>query len=523
MAFKTLMLQIYKPSGHKRALIDSAILHYSQALQSLLDRYRDELIKLSKSEVYVTRSMLLSLIDKDTVKYLNDFNVQPFKDSLKIDFALLAATFLAQSKKKRNTGYPCVFIDSKRYRFLISQIIKQVDDGLICKSRFEYEYSKIISHVDRIHPIYFGRYSAHRDFCLLYDEFTGRFYAKLYLVNLADSIYSAQTTGKLSLKYVTTGMPAMLNQAGKKRYIVVPLAFGKSQQEYLKQALDKPSIIHTMRLLKKENKYYLMVNVDCATEPVLTTSTTMGVARNSAGGLHYTICDESGGVLSNGNIDSDYVECQMSFSLSKNIVKIAFENKSQVVLESNGGKNDEVLLKKDTGAVAITTTQYSSLAEILKYKLDEKRLPPPIEVSANGLYCTCPLCEKRTRKNCISSEIFACVECGYASISESIGSINLAGKLMRYRSDKVPIYSYESDNGLMFYNKSLNFECTLPKGCSDYMQMYYELNLLVHSKSEFESNSKIYFILKKLRESPNIKDAIRIVLKKTDTNLIIVK
>jgi putative transposase len=513
MAYKTLMLQIYKPSGHKRALIDIAILRYSRALQALLDRYRDELIKLSKSEVNVTRSMLLSLIDKDTVKDLNDFNVQPFKDSLKIDFAFLAATFIAQSKKNRNTGYPCVFLDPLRYCSLISDIIKQFDDRLICKSRFEYEYSKITSHVDRLHPLYFGRYSAHRDFCLLYDEFTGRFYAKLYLVNLADSIYSAQTTGKLSLKYVTAGMPAMLNQSGKKRYIVVPLAFGKSQQEYLKHTLDNPSIIHTARLLKKGNKYYLMVNVDCATEHVLTTSTTMGVARNSVGGLHYTICDESGGVVSNGNIGSNYNESQMPFFFSKNIVKIAFENKSQVVLESNGGKNDEVLFKKDTGAEPLTAKQYSSLAEILKYKLDEKRLPPPIEVSANGLYCTCPLCEKRTRKNCISSEIFACVECGYASISESIGSINLAQRLIKYRSDKVPVYVSESDNGLMFYNKCLNFECMLPKDCSDYTQMYYELNLLVHCKAEFESNSKIYSILKKLRESPNIKDTVRIVSK----------
>lgn len=517
MTYKTLMLQIYKPSGQKRSLIDSAILHYSQALQALLDKYREEIGALSESQTNITQRLLLNLIDKETSSRLNDFDAQPFKDSLKIEFAEIAAAFIAQRRKNNRAGYPSVYVDSIYYHSSISGLIKQFDNGLIGRKRFEYVYSKLILKVDRLRSLYFGRYSTRRDYCLLYDEFKDRFYAKLYLTNFAEGIIGGDTVSGLSLKYVTAGMPDMLNQIGKKRYIVVPLAFGRNQYNDLKKTLNKPEILHTAHLLKKENKYYLMVNMECESEPVLTTSTTLGISRNATDGLNYTICDDNGFVLKNGQISSESNQKQLTFALSKEILKIASDNRSQVVLESNGGINDDVLFKKGAGTHSIAAKQYMSLANILKYKLPEKRLPPPIEVSVNGLFCTCPICENRTHRNIVSDEIFACVECGYASESEWIGSENLSKRLIQYRLDKVPIYVSKSkkDNSLTFYNKNLGFEYVLPQGVTDYTQMYYELNLFVQGMDgTFENNSRKYSILEKLRQSPHIMDAVRIVFKR---------
>jgi putative transposase len=517
MAYKTLMLQIYKPSCHKREIMDTAILNYARALQYLLDRYRDDVIKLSLSGEPVTRRLLLSLMDKATLKGLNGFKIQPFKDSLKIDFAVTSLTFIAQKRKNQHAGYPNVFLEDEDFSLKIEKLVKQLDSGLIDNKQFEYEYKKRALIAGRLHPLYFGRYAVNRDYCLLYDEYTDRFYAKLYLMNFSDREKSeegsASASRRVSLVHVSKGLPAVQTQTGKKRYIVVPLAFGKNQHEDLIRALSNPQMLHTARLLKKKDKYYLMVNVEYTVDNAVEAVTTMGVARNASGGCHYTVCTQSGEIVADERMDHAPDENQKLYFFAKSIVCIALQYQSQVVLEANGGNNDYVLLKQDASLVPITINEYRKLSEILKYKLVAALLPAPIEVSANGLYCTCPKCDNRTYKNCLSSKIFACVECGYASVLESIGSANLAGRIIKYKKDKVPIYGSENESGMLFYNKSIDFEYTLPSGSSDYNQMYYELSLLAHASDKFESSAKKYSILKKLRESPNLCDSVRIVFK----------
>lgn len=513
MAYKTLMLQIYKPSGCKQAQMDAAILNYSKALQALLYRYREEVTELSNSGQTVTRRQLLELIGHDAAKSLNEFGVQPFKDSLKMEFSSIAATFIASHRKSRNAGYPVVFLDDSHYRASITGLIRQFDGDEVGRGKFENGCFRLIGRVERPRSLYFGRYAANREYCLLYDEFKDRFYAKLYLMNRVEAV-EGNTVSGLSLRYVTEGLPPMLNPPGRKRYIVVPLAFGKKQYGDLKQALNHPEILHTARLLKKERKYYLMINVECASEPPRAASTTMGVSRNVSGGLNYTVCDANGQVREKGTISSSSDASQRLFILSKEVVRIAAGHCSQVVLEANGGKNDRLLFQRET-AVPLTNRQVVLIADILKYKLPEKRLPPPIEVSANGLFCTCPVCGNHTQRNRISEQLFACISCGYASAAEWIGSENLARRLMKYRRDKVPIYISKNENTMTFYNRSIDFKCVLPSNRSDYSQMYDELNHLVRGTGgEFESNPQKYAVLKKLRQSPDIRDAVRIEFKR---------
>lgn len=399
------MLQIYKPSRAKKAILDQALLNYAKALQFLLDKFHDVLADLTISKDRVSRRMLLALIDKETAKKLNDYHVQPFKDSLKIDFAQTAATYIAQKRKNPNTGYP----------------------------------SLALASLSELHSLYFGRYAFNRDYCLLYDEHSRRFYAKLYLLNQAQSRRDQEAApGRLRLRYVGPEFSPMLNQPGKKRYLVVPLAMGLKQYNDLQKALDNPSLLSTARISKKDNQYYLMVAIKCATEPPLESKTTMGVARNAEGGLHYTIYASTGEILDDGSLHSD-VANQKLFILAGRIVKIAAKYQAKVILEANGGKSDKVLTHSDGTRAPLAPYQYKKLVDILAYKLPENRLPSPVKVSANALYWTCPQCGNRTQRNCLSREIFACIECGFASALENVGSTNLARRLEKYAADKVSI------------------------------------------------------------------------------------
>lgn len=513
MIYKTITLQLYRPSRRKRGLIERALLHYSQALQALMERYRDRVEELSRSETRVTQQLLLGMIDKQASDSLNRFSVEPFKDSLKIEFASLTAAYLGQKKSDGKAGYPFTFLDLSRYDSAVSDCIGRFDRGQTGLSEFKKEFSKLIYRTGKFHSLYFGRYAANRDYCLLYDEFKDRFYAKLYLLNRADGYCGGETTSSLSLRYVSDGMPHLINKTGKKRYIVMPLAFGKEQYRDLKKALADPSLLHTAHLVKKGNEYYLMVNMACNPEPALKTATTMGVSRNPSGGLSYTVCDGRGTVLENGRIPEQGGADQILYTFSKAIADIALKNRSQVILEASGGKNDRMPLPNSAPS-CLPHEQYALLSRILGYKLPERGLPQPIEVSPNGLFLTCPDCRNTTVRNKISGELFACVECGYASEFEWIGSENLARRLIRYRQDKIPITVSRKEDTLLFRNDGLEFQYTLPSGASDYGPVYDALSRYTQNlDGKFQSDLKKYVLWKKLRQSRDIREAVRLVFR----------
>lgn len=513
MAFKTLMLQLYKPSKHKRDLVDTALLHYAQALQFLLDRYCDEIGELVESKTCVTQQRILKMIGKDTGKDLNAFGAQPFKDSIKIEFAAIAASYIARKRQNPRTGYPRTFLDDSRYRSEMADCIRQVDSEQIGRRNFERRCSKLIRQAGKLRSLYFGRYAVNREYCLLYDEFKDRFYAKLYLMNREESIPSGDWTSGLSLKYVWAETPPMINKPGNKRYIIVPLAFGKRQYNDLKAALKDPGSLHSARLVKKENHYYLMVNMECGRNGAFAAVTTMGISRNALGGLNYTVCAEDGAVSENGRI-AELPDQNLIARLSNKIVEIAGKNRSQAVLEADGCKNDRMPVRQDSGESYLSGGQYALLVKSLNYKLPEKGLPPPIEVSANGLFLTCPGCGARTQRNRVSDELFACIRCGYASELEWVGSEALAKKLGRYRGDKVPITIRKTEDGFLCYNKILGFECELPQGAADYIPMYEKLDRLLKSMGgTFIHDTKKYAVWKKLSQAPNLQESIRLILK----------
>lgn len=513
MTFKTLMLQLYRPSRQKRRFIDTALLHYSQALQFLMDRYRAEIEALSESETHVTQRQILKIIDKETAESLNRFDVQPFKDSLKLEFAAISASYLARKRNNSNTGYPLVFLDASRYTLAVSDCIGQFDSGEIGSQRFESRCSRLTGQAGKLRSLYFGRYAMNRDYCLLYDAFKDRFYVKLYLLNRKNSVSGGYCASGLSLNYVWAGAPSVNNRPGPRRYLILPLAFGKKQYAALKEALQNPGLLHSARLVKKENQYYLMLNMECQRGTMQEAVTTMGIARSACGGLCYTVCDKSGAITESSRISAPRSDTFL-LNFANRIAEIAERNRSQVILGANGSKNDRMPAAGRNPALCFSVRQYALLAKSLNYKLPGKGLPPPIEVSANGLFLTCPRCGTRTRRNRVSDELFACIHCGYASESEWIGSETLAKKLDRYRADKVPITVLKKSDCVVCRNKMLGFEAVLPPGTTDYAPMFEALRrLLKEMEGTFVSDSKKYAVWKKLSQAPNLQEAVRFILR----------
>ncbi len=504
MAYRTLTLKIYRPGLRKRRIMDEALDHYARALQYLLDDCRSEVEKLALSGRPVTRAALLALAGGERARRLNDFDAQPFKDSLKIDFAAVMKLYLAQRERSPRAGYPRAWLSSARFDEMLGRLIGAFDAGRVEDTAFARRLDGLVERFGRVHSLYFGRYSFRRDWCLLVDAQSGRYYAKLHLLNAAHRLPGE--TGGGDLRVVAPGLPPAIPPAGPRRYIVVPLAFGRYQLDTLEQARREPSMLHTARLVRRDGAYYLVVNVETARPAERATRSFLGVARAPAGGLLCSLCGPRGGEGENFTIPPGPASPQRLYILAKALRGRAAAEGAQVILEADGGRRDGA----PDGENLLSGAEYERLGAILDYKLPEEGLPPPVRVSANGLFYTCPECGARTRRNRPAPGLFACVECGYATPADYAASMSLARRLIRYRSDRVPLTAVRRGDALVVKNRSLGFTCELPDFDGDYTPVYRALEKLVKT-SRFESDPKRYAMLRKLREAAHIRDAVRIV------------
>ncbi|MFT8889377.1 MAG: hypothetical protein ABF904_11240 [Ethanoligenens sp.] len=507
--FKTLSLQIHAPGQQKQALMDAAMLSYTRALEQLLRQCKEPALALARAGGRVTRAQVQALADSKMLRALNVYDVQPFKDALKQDFSTMLLGFIARWQKTGgHVGYPCVRLEPDEAEVHIQALLERYDGGRLSSAEAHGQLAACLSHSGRVHPLYFGRYAAHRDYCLLYDPQTDRFYAKMYLLNARNCLPAPPVQRVLHV--VAAGLPPAHETGVSRRFIVVPLSFGKEQQAVLRQALDRPQILRTARLVRRGDAYSLVLSVEVYCTACVVPQTTMGVAR-TVGGLTCTVCDKHGEVTQNMLLAPvPGRQAQMLFSFAKTITARALEARAQVILEANGGRGDGVALPKDEHARASVFSgwDYARLGKILRYKLLEAGLPPPAFVSGGGLNSTCPRCGAVTRRNRLTPLLFACVSCGYAAPFQFIGSRNLAVKLQKYAGNKVPVYVREENGVRHFFNDILGFSCTLSAGIGD-AHVFYELSLMAKGQQETWCDGKKYAMLCKLRAAENIRDAVR--------------
>ncbi|MCX7772866.1 MAG: transposase, partial [Clostridia bacterium] len=205
MGLRTIILKLHKPSQAKKLILDKAFVNYNNALAFLLEKAHPHLTEIKEHCRGRGGSFsILSLskwVDAAMSRELNKFGVQPFKDSLRLEFATLLAGYIKRQETMPDLEYPRVRTGS---------------------------YS---------HSIYFCRYDTKRNCCLLFDEVTKRYYAKLYLMNNAHArVRKDVSSAGAGLMHVAKDRRFLERNRKKEAYLVCPLDFGRWQEDMLKEA-----------------------------------------------------------------------------------------------------------------------------------------------------------------------------------------------------------------------------------------------------------------------------------------------
>ncbi|QCX34147.1 hypothetical protein FDN13_10755 [Caloramator sp. E03] len=513
----TIKLKLYKPSNRKREIIDEAMKNYSLAYQYLLDKAYYDLKRIEKDfkdsrGSYSTMSVI-KWIDKDLSKELNRFSIEPFKDALKMEFASTLVGYLKLKQNRKQVNFPCAYISDEKLESIYSDITRDLLEGKKDISCYESELERLFKK-NRPKSLFFGRYDKNRNYCLLYDEKTNRYFVKLYLLNSKSlKRKKININENRKLKYIYKGFDEVKDRQRRECFIILPLSFGKYQEGYLKKALDDPSILKVARLVKEKDEYYILVTLDIKMPDKIEILNFMGVSRGIYKDIFYTISDKMGNEIESGSVSNNNLYCVANYIAEK-----AFEKKCQVIMHRNFNMGDKLKWSDSKGEVSpkLHTKEYNKLFKILSYKLPEKGLPVPVKVSCKSIYTTCPSCGANTIKNRFSENLYICVYCGYADNIEHLGSLNTSRRLIKYMQDKIKIKVEKTKDKLRFVNKDLNLNYIPqnPYDCKD--EFIGELKRIVKEFYKTDSNrdknyKKRLSLIKKIGNCENIFEKIQII------------
>lgn len=489
---RTITLKLHDPGKQKRKIIDEAMVNYSRAFQYLLDRFRGELdqvrTKYRGDMGRYSAHMLTKWIGKDINKELNKFGIQPFKDSLKIDFAMAMAGFMSLYEKNKDACYTAAYIDDDDWDRKWAFIVESIENDKMKVSDAISMAAKLAEKLNEPRPLFFCRCDKVRDYCLLYDRKNDRYYAKLYLMNLKNenrAVLHLNQDRKLEYIHKNGGF---LQWTGRpERYIIMPLSFGRYQEQYLKAALKNPDILKTARLIKRNNDYYLSISIKVEVPDKIKTKTYLGCVRGIENSIYCTVVDKSENVVERFPLYDKKLSRDSLYGMANRIVKEAIKYRSQVIVESFSDRGDRLIWHGEDEQEyrpMLDYGNYNSIVEILKYKLADSGLPPPVEVSPYRIFYTCPKCGAGTVKNRFSKDIFICVSCGTAGRIEEIGSLNLSRRLIQYSRMPLKIKAEKSEDGIRFMNNDigLDYRTSNLKGCM--MELEDELKIRINSVKE---------------------------------------
>jgi len=469
MPVYTIKLKLHNPSRHKRQIIDEAMISYSRAYQYLLDKAYNEIEYIRENfkdkQGKYKATYIVKWIGKDTSKELNMFNIEPFKDSLKIDFATTLAGYLNLKNLKGSMNFPVAYVQDeeldKKNDMLSTKLIK----GQISLQEFQWELNKYMRKNQNLKPLFFCRYSKKRNYSLLHDPKNNRFFAKIYLLNAKNAVIkSSRHEEHRQLIYIDKERELFKRSAAKECFIIVPLSFGKWQEEHLRKAMLKPEILKTARLVKRNDEYYLSINIDEGETEIIKTSTYMGVARGIVQAVNYSVVDEESNLILSDKAHiqnkSKAISDNDIHGIANTLVKTALENKSQIIMQKLIDKGDKLQWRENNKKYLpiLSCRDYNRLYAILKYKLCAAGLPPPLRVSATSIFYTCPCCGMNTKRNRFSSSMFMCTMCGTVMNIEEVGSLNLSKKLIQYKNETIKIKVDTTPEGLKFSNADLGLE-----------------------------------------------------------------
>ncbi len=561
MGLRTIVLKLHKPGKGKREMLDQALENYNKAFQFLLRKAYANLddlqAKFGETGGKFAAITLSKLIDKKTLQALNQFHVQPFKDSLQLDFGMALASNLRLRESEPGTGFFGLACRGRADHFACGKGCRDGSGGDYLGVSHEGGPSGILKpaphiassyssddglHLDRTRPVYFCRYDVKRCYSLLYDREKDKYYAKLYIANREHARNVPEgRSGRSKLSYICSENRILERSSRKETFIVVPLSFGRWQEKWLKEALQKPDCLRTAKLYKREHDYYLAVTFDTGEPESIHAVHFMGVSRGLKNKLNYTILDQNGEVVSEGAVASgaagtseEVIVSDKLFraSVSKgrqpNILQnelhgtanlisdIAQANKARVIVQNLTGKGDgitKIVTDKYGKRPAYGIREYNQLTRLLEYKLVDRGLPSPVRVSSVDIFTTCHNCGHNSKSNIGLKGLFICTACGATMEMDKLGSFNLAGKLLNYKHSQIKIKVTRTNDGVLFSNDILGLKCLSSNPSDHQKRLTQELSSIIEDTLQNARNrnkAKISMV-KKLTDADNIMDMIKYV------------
>lgn len=520
----TIVLQLYKPSTRKKSIIDEAMLNYSRAFQYLLDKAYEDLKLITENyrdyNGGYSAKGLAKWISGSLNKELNRFCIEPLKDSIKIDFASVLAGYLNLKSRDANTKYPYTYVCDEKVQEEYEKLIDMCTEDNEFYEELEHNINKLLNKSNNLRAIYFCRYSKNRNYSLLYNPDSNRYYVKLYLMNSKNENRKPLNPSDKTLIYVDKDREVFKERESKKSFLLLPLSFGRWQEAYLKKALETPEVLKTARLVKRNEKYYISINILCDIEAMVETNNYMGVGRGIDNVLNYSVVDKDGDVLNelHPSIDDNVIRNDTLHRLADDIVSTAKVMSCKIIMEKFLSGGDGITASREKSLKPLMSLgEYSSLYKIVKYKALKQGLPPPVKVSSFGLFNTCPRCSTNSKANRFSNKLMICTNCGMTMEVERLGSLNLAKKLIRYKSDIIKIKALDTKEGVRFINKDLELEF-FPKDpfdCADefaekineIIRDFYRNRVLETRKPNFKRK---FSLIKKLEQQEDIFKVIKI-------------
>lgn len=514
---RTIVLKIYKPSKIKRTIMDEAMLNYSKAFQHMLDKAEKQIDAIGESSRdkrgRYRSNLILRWIDTDLMRELSQFSVEPFKDSLRIDFASTLAGYFNLKAKGINANYPHTFISEEDFNKKYDELLESLNENNESLAYIENEINKLANKSGRSRSLFFCRYSKIRNFCLLYDSDKDKYYAKVYVMNVKnEKRRELNTSADNKLIYISADKEIYKDYSSKKCYLLLPLSFGKWQESYLKRAFEKPEMIKTARLTKKKDEYFLSINMEMSECSNAEYENYMGIARGIKNAVNYSIVDKDEKMLFEGHLELDDQNNKSSIhKIANQLIGIARKNRCQIIMEK--------LLKVGDGLKEpiLNCDNYNELYRIIRYKSKENSLSEPIRVSGFGIFYTCPDCGTNSKTNWFSSRLLMCTHCGMTTDIDSTGSLNLARKLIKYNKDAIKIMTISTPEGIKFINNDIGLEyCPVnPYDCAE--EFAGKIKILIKSfydniDTECQNSgfNKKYSLIKKIQSHEDIFEVIKI-------------
>lgn len=441
MPYKTLSFQFETLTRTKRELLHQAMEAYSDGLESVLRG----LLERVEAEPAKTKNGYLKMMDREILAPLNEKGLEPFKDAIKLDAAMILTTYAGRRRRGKTVRYPSVRVYDGEL------------DALVRREAFsKKEYGAALAKLRRLHPLFFCRYDRGRDYSLLRDTKSGRIYAKLYLYNRQNALLVHPGRGR-ELCYLPQETETL--QSGKKqRYLLLPLRIGPWQERHLEDIRQGRAIPKSAALSEENGKFALHIRLWYEPAAPLACPNTMGVSRGIRDMLAYAVLDAQGRTIEEGTLRREDPQRRSRLhALSGEVLRLAERYRCRILMANLITRSDAL---SALAAPGMRVGEYNALVQMIAQKAPAYGLEAPVIVSGNGIFSRCPACQEMRRASVFQGN-FICVKCGYSHALETLGAVNLAGALKRYGKKKIPVTVRQEQGRIVFCNSrwGIDFTC----------------------------------------------------------------